>query len=97
MDGKPLAEAMVNFTPDNGRPSVGKTDAEGNYSLRYNDDVEGAAIGTHVVQIVKIPSGTPTRENYSQMQIPAKYNFQSELKAEVKEGENSINFDLTSN
>lgn len=98
MDGKPLADAMVNFTPDNGRPSVGKTDAMGKYSLMYNDTVEGAVVGKHKVQIVKIPSGAPTKENNPQMQIPPRYNFQSELVAEVKSGDNeNVNFDLTTN
>lgn len=98
MDGKPLADAMVNFTPDTGRPSAGKTDAQGKYSLMYNEKTEGAVVGKHKVQIVKIPSGAPTKENNAQMLIPIRYNFQTQLEADIKSGENKdVNFELTSN
>ena len=33
MDGTPLTGTVVVFSPDNGRPSRGKTDAEGKYEL----------------------------------------------------------------
>ncbi len=38
LDGQPLVGAAVIFHPDGGRPSVGETDSEGRYSLKYTVD-----------------------------------------------------------
>lgn len=55
LDGQPVAEAIVNFSPVNpGRPSTAETDADGNYELVYLPDVEGAVVGDHVVSIERI-------------------------------------------
>ena len=59
LDGKPLADAVVQFAPkgskDNqnpGKSSSGYTDANGHYVLKVsNEDKEGALVGTHVVRI----------------------------------------------
>ncbi len=54
MDGKPLANALVTFTPEaGGRGSTGKTDASGNYELAFIDG-KGALIGTHKVSVTTI-------------------------------------------
>jgi hypothetical protein len=59
-NGKPLANATVNFQPrgtrDEPRPpgtgSVGHTNSDGRYSLRMVEpDQLGAVVGTHVVRI----------------------------------------------
>ena len=51
--GKPLADIGVNFEPVGtgaGRGSFGRTDAAGNYTLRFTDnDQAGALIGSHEV------------------------------------------------
>ena len=98
LDGKPAADIMVTFTPDVARQSGGKTDASGNYTLMYNEKLAGAAVGKHKVQMMKqLAPGTPiTPENNPQTALPPKYTFNSELTADVKEGDNVINFDLTS-
>ncbi len=48
---KPLDYIVVEFWPDNGPTSRGKTDASGNFALRTMDekDVEGAVLGSHKV------------------------------------------------
>jgi hypothetical protein len=89
LDGEPLENAMVQFVPDHARMSGGKTDAQGKYELNFNERLKGAAIGKHKVRITV---GSPMEPQ----KIPAKYNVQTELTAEVKEGPNTINFDLTS-
>lgn len=48
--GKPLAGAIVEFFPSAGRTSVGQTDAEGAFTMRYGD-VDGVVIGACKVQI----------------------------------------------
>ena len=52
LDGAPLPNAIVNFTPkEAGRPSSGETDENGNYTLLYLVDVPGALVGEHTVLI----------------------------------------------
>ena len=52
VDGKPLNNAIVNFTPQTaGRASTGLTDEEGRYELLYTADVSGAVIGAHNVTL----------------------------------------------
>jgi hypothetical protein len=94
-DGKPLPDALVTFVPDSSRPSSGKTDESGNFTLMFNDKLEGAAVGKHKVTIMTpmVPS-SPT--SLPPPRIPAKYNVNSELTEEVKSGDNVIDFTLTS-
>jgi hypothetical protein len=49
--GKPVPNMMVNFMPTAGRPSWGKTDAEGKYEMVYDSDYKGAKMGHHKVYI----------------------------------------------
>ena len=52
LDGKPLANAMVEFSPDgDGRPSTGSTSSDGSYTLQYTADNSGAKIGGHTVTV----------------------------------------------
>jgi len=65
MDGKPLADVYVVFEPADGRPnpgmgSIGKTDADGHYSLhQIQPDRAGAVVGRHRVTIRRM-SENPT-------------------------------------
>ncbi len=91
-DGRPLADADIEFQPEGMLPpSVGHTDADGRYELMYKRGITGARIGQHTVRVTVSPSvakNPPT--------IPPRYNRQSELREEVKSGSNSIDFQLTS-
>lgn len=94
VEGKPLPNAMVTFTPEpSGRPSSGLTDDNGVYNLIYTKDQKGALIGQHIVRISTAVAagdyGKTTRET-----IPAKYNIASELKREVKPGRNTIDIEV---
>ena len=59
LDGKPLADAVVQFAPKGtkennspGKSSSGYTDKDGHFVLKVsNEDKEGALVGTHVVRI----------------------------------------------
>ncbi|MEO2018121.1 MAG: carboxypeptidase-like regulatory domain-containing protein [Fuerstiella sp.] len=52
LDGKPLANAMVEFSPDGeGRPSTGTTSSNGSYTLQYTANHSGAKIGVHSVTV----------------------------------------------
>ena len=48
---KPLANHIVNFTPEKGRPSIGTTDGQGNFTLGYSTDTKGAERGKHIVSV----------------------------------------------
>lgn len=90
LDEKPLAGATVMFISETSRPSSGVTGADGKYTLRFNENLEGAAIGNHKVRITSSKSAEEPEK------LPAKYNMRSDLKAAVAAGANQFNFDLKS-
>lgn len=94
LDGKPLSKANITFEPKAGSLSVGMTDDTGHYELAYNKNHLGAVIGQHTVRISKF--GEPGSPNDTVDQVPVKFNKNSKETANVKEGENEINFDLKS-
>jgi hypothetical protein len=92
LDGKPLANAIVCFTPDGrGRTSTAFTDSDGTYSLGYIRDVPGAAVGWHIVRIT-----TGDIRSHKPELAPQRYNTKSELRIEVVAGENTFDFPLAS-
>ena len=99
LEGQPLAEALVTFSPveQGATSSLGRTDQDGNYTLVYAQGVEGAQIGQHRVSITTFdegdPDSDPPRPAVAE-KVPAKYNYQTGLTADVKAGENSIDFPL---
>ena len=108
-DAKPLAGAHVTFqplaggeSPDPGGGSYGVTAADGSYTLQLvQGEGAGAVVGKHRVEI-SMPNLNPDindqgkRPKYA-VNIPAKYNVQSELTCDVPAGGKSdANFDLKS-
>jgi len=100
LDGNPVEGAEVIFTPSGeGASSAGTTDATGAYTLYYSASEEGAVLGSHRVEIFKEvdPGDVDTvGESNTENTIPAKYNIESELTEDVADGDNEINFTLTS-
>ena len=98
LDGKPVADAAITFVgaKPGESPSIGKTDASGNYELYYSRGHKGATIGEHVVYISTYQPPTDESPQPKKETIPVKYNGKSELKETVKRGKNTINFDLKS-
>ncbi|MFI4874615.1 MAG: carboxypeptidase-like regulatory domain-containing protein [Blastopirellula sp. JB062] len=98
MDGQPLAGVVVSYYPASGRPVKATTDDQGQYDLVYIRDVRGAEPGQYKVEIKK--EFRPKTIEESRMkrasEIPARYNTNSTLTAEVVPGENVIDFELTS-
>lgn len=91
-DGKPLEYAAVVFQVEGKSPGVAGTDKDGRYELMYKRGVKGAPIGTNRVTIVE----DIERTNRPQ-RVPPRYNTESELRVEVKPGENNVfDFDLKS-
>jgi hypothetical protein len=92
LDGRPLESADLMFQVEGKSPGVGRTDQDGRYELMYKRGVAGTPIGSNRVAITvssELVSNPPP--------IPARYNTQTELTAEVQPGEDNVfNFDLTS-
>ncbi len=99
LDGQPLGDALVVFTPlTGGRPAAARTDASGNYTLVYDRQGTGAIQGEHMVTIstrVERELADGTVEDVPE-RVPAQFNFRSELTANIQEGLNEFNFDLDS-
>lgn len=98
LDGQPLAGVMVRFTPQTGEKrttSLGKTDEQGHYELRYTSQLQGALIGTHMVQVVNV-DGQPEPGMPKARKVPKQYDIASQLMAEVTSGDNIFDFELYS-
>jgi hypothetical protein len=100
LDSQPVNEAQVVFQPEaGGAPSTGFTDRDGKYELGYKRGRMGALIGRHSVRIrmdteVLDDGGKLVQRPQA---IPPRYNSDTELKREVKAGEDNVfDFDLKS-
>jgi hypothetical protein len=103
-DGKPVEQGSITFEPASGTgPSAGGTIQNGRYAV----DAEGVTPGEMIVRISavrstgkKIEAGPPeppgTMVDEVRPYIPAAYNEQSTLKAEVKAGKVTQDFALKS-
>jgi hypothetical protein len=92
LDGQPLPEALVLFTPDGpGRTSRALTDTAGRYELAYLRDIMGADLGHHTVRITTIID-----DNGGKERLPKRYHAKSTLEAHVEPGDNTLDFALTS-
>ncbi|WP_417386336.1 carboxypeptidase regulatory-like domain-containing protein [Gimesia sp.] len=101
LDGQPVADARVEFSPSEGRTSVGTTNADGVYELQFSIDRAGAMIGHHSVKITTERAATGGEGGEplvpgSKELLPPVYNSKSRLTAEVSPGENTIDFSLQS-
>lgn len=89
LDGKPLPGVSIYFKPDIGRQSIAKSDAEGNYEAFYLLDEKGVKVGPCTATVEWGPDDSGPA-------IPLKYGHQSELKLDVKSGENTFDIPMTS-
>ena len=101
-EGAPLADARVVFRPEQGRTSVGMTDAAGGYTLEFTPGRGGALLGEHVVSITWEDLDAPEPDQVDgrgtagkpQVILPPAYNTRSKLRATVVAGENQFDFNL---
>ena len=112
IDGKPAAHVDVTFMPiapegsiEAGVSATGKTNENGEYTLKASNGKPGAQVGMNKVSIVSVAAHvgegdtdqrTPRGGLKPQYRIPAKYNDKSKLTFEVKPGQNSADFPLSS-
>ena len=101
VEGKPLEEGSSVFVPteDTAGPTAGGRILNGSYSIGAQ---KGPVVGTARVEIRAVretgkistygfDAGQKERVQY----IPARYNDDSQLRADLKRGRNSIDFELT--
>jgi hypothetical protein len=101
LDGEPVEGAFITFSPkEGGRASRASSNANGEYTLEYTDDIDGAKIGMHVVEIftgrtaIVDDKGKVTQPAVKE-KLPKEYTDRS-LEREVKAGKNVINFEAKS-
>ena len=103
LDGEPILKGTIMFLPT-GENSGGSATAEiveGKYVIPRK---LGPAIGQHRVEVIAVrnngkkEAGSPyppgTMVDDIEQYVPPKFNHQSELKADVKSGDNTLSFDL---
>jgi hypothetical protein len=96
LDGQALPNAFVVFAPTaKGTTSYGRTDSSGRYEMMFTDREPGAWIGENLVRVstgdVGAGGGAGPKER-----VPAAYNQNTTLKADVKSGKNTFDFELKS-
>ncbi len=96
LDGKPLANASIEFVPVDGKglTSYGRTDTNGEYYMMATRSAKGAAVGKNSVRITTYEV-LDLQTTLPEL-VPTKYNTATELEREVKSGSNSIDFELSS-
>lgn len=94
LDNKPLSNALVEFTPDEGSASFGVTNQAGEYVLRYTRRKPGAALGRHSVRITAWKDNLPPKTKPPV--IPVCYNEETVLEAVIVDGDNQFDFPLES-
>ncbi|MCZ2340549.1 MAG: hypothetical protein LC104_01980 [Bacteroidales bacterium] len=101
VNGKPLASGSVTFvSTSGGPPATGEIGPDGRYTLTTEKPNDGAAPGKYTVMIIALPDMTnrapEDRNPLPAPLVPEKYlsTSTSGLTAEVKAGENSIDFPL---
>ncbi len=101
VEGKPLEEGSIVFIPTEGTagPTAGGRILNGSYAIGAP---KGPVVGTARVEIRAVretgkistygfDAGQKERVQY----IPARYNDDSQLRADLKRGRNSLDFELT--
>ncbi|MBQ9874454.1 MAG: hypothetical protein IJM30_08310 [Thermoguttaceae bacterium] len=96
LDGAPLAEGTINFGPMAGSSgtATGAKIENGKYSARASEGEMIVNIRSQKKETTQDPEHGETM-TFTEL-IPEKYNQQSELKATIKPGKNTFDFDLKS-
>jgi len=98
LDGEPLPDAQVEFSPANsGTTSYGKTDSKGVYTMASSGNAEGAALGENKVKIMTADViERDGEEVVVKEKLPDRYHKKTTLTADVQPGKNTFDFALES-
>ena len=107
--GKPVAEGMITFLPEHGRPAIGAIGPDGGYRLTTFEAGDGAPPGKYTVTIearrvtappapksMKDEVNVPLGQTKVEWLVPERYARPdaTPLTAEVVRGANTIDFNL---
>jgi hypothetical protein len=98
--GKPVPSGTITFIPDAGPHATGEIGPDGSYTLTTYKSGDGAVPGSYKVVVVAMQDTSDRlpeeRASLPPPIVPTKYTsvVTTDLKAEVKDGENTIDFDL---
>ena len=94
INGEPVEQATITFTPADGQSSFARTDANGFYELQFSGGKQGALLGENYISIETGRVGTNEQGDLVEYpeRLPAKYNAESEIVREVNEGSQTIDF-----
>ena len=98
--GQPSENALVEFYPETGRPSLGRTGPDGHYTLIYTPGNNGALVGSHTVRITPGTIVAPNvTDGVDREMAPMKVDASSGVltwptPAVVTTGDNTFDFDL---
>jgi hypothetical protein len=97
-EGKPVPNGAVAFIPEGGTTATGEIGPDGAYTLTTFRKGDGAVLGAHKVVITALDAGKggEAAASLPAPLIPVKYMnlATTDLRAEVKDRENIIDFDL---
>lgn len=100
LDGIALSGARVEFESPDATCSTATTDAHGRYRLMFDSETSGCLPGEKIVRIRMPPSlaeiEDPDAAPVSGVVIPARYNTESQLTANVSTQQQTFDFDLFS-
>jgi hypothetical protein len=95
-DGKPLSGINVEFQPQTGRPSAGRTNDAGEYQLQFTSEQAGALLGQHQVHIVSVPPlPPPDFQGQMTMRVSDVVSVEWPKPVTVERGGNTVNFELS--
>jgi hypothetical protein len=100
LDGRPLADAVLEFVPAGGSPSFGRTDAAGRYELWFAHRRPGGMAGLNLVRVLPALAENEAGglDEASDVLIPAQYTQQPRLECTVEQDPagQTIDFQLIS-
>jgi hypothetical protein len=98
--GKAVPNGTITFLPESGPTATGELKPDGTYTLTTFRDGDGAIPGNYTVIIMAMQDTTSvlpeSRSALPPPIVPIKYTHQTttDLRAEVKPGKNTFDFDL---
>lgn len=99
LDGRPLSDAVVVFSPVSGEPaSFGTTDANGRYELEFTGTKRGAFVGRHKVIVTTQSSGTSAHPEEMPERVPFAFTRREStpLEKTVVAGRQTIDIEINS-
>lgn len=94
IDGKPLRSGFIRLVPTDARPSVGRIQEDGSFTLTTFTKKDGSVPGTHGVAVVAYDEANPSQIRWL---IPKKYSHAntSDLTVDIDGPTDSLEIELT--